>query len=278
MKLLLVLLIICVIYLWLIHPRLSRQERQHCRRLARNHFAHRGLHDRRAGIPENSMAAFRRAVEAGYGIELDVHLTADGHLVVFHDESLRRMCGVDGEVEECTLSQLEPLRLAGTGSGIPLLSSVLEMVDGRVPLLIEMKLPGRDISLCPVLAGMLREYKGEYLIESFNPFGVRWFRRHCPGVPVGQLSARYTPEDPNSGLLKFLSTTLLMNTVSRPDFVAYDCRFTDVLGLRFNRHLFRAPVFVWTIRTEEEYRRCAGRFDGIIFENIRPAQNHAEFG
>ena len=270
MKLLIAVLIFGLIWLWLVHPRLSGSRRRRCRQLAGWNYAHRGLWNRKEGVPENSMAAFRRAADAGYGIELDVHMTSDGHLVVFHDDTLKRMCGTDGRIEDRTLSELLDLRLAGTGQGIPLLSAVLEMVDGRVPLLIELKMPAMDISLCPAVRDVLKEYRGDYMLQSFNPFGVRWLRRRCPDMLVGQLSSRYTKEDENTALLKFLSTTLLMNTVSRPDFVSYECRSTDVIGFQVNWRLFRAPVFVWTVRTNPEYREFSRRYDGIIFEQILP--------
>ena len=270
MKLLIAVCIAALIYLWLIHPRISGGRRRRCRNLAGWNYAHRGLWSRAAGIPENSMEAFSRAAGAGYGIELDVHVTADGFPVVFHDEELHRMCGVDGEVEEKTLPELQELRLGGTGHGIPLLSSVLEMVQGRVPLLIELKVPTTDISMCPRVWSLLKNYEGDYLIESFNPLAVRWFRRHCPEVIAGQLSARYSREDKNTSLMKFCSTTLLMNTISRPDFISYNCRHTDVIGYRLNRRLFRAPVFLWTIRTEEDYGECMRQCDGIIFEKFLP--------
>ena len=270
MKLLTAVCIAAIIYLWLIHPRISGERRRRCRSLGSWNYAHRGLWSRAAGIPENSMEAFSRAVSAGYGIELDVHMTADGRLVVFHDEELRRMCGVEGEVEEKTLPELQELRLGGTGHGIPLLSSVLEMVKGRVPLLIELKVPTADISMCPRVWAMLKDYEGDFLIESFNPLAVRWFRRNCPDVIAGQLSARYAKEDKNTSMMKFCSTTLLMNTISRPDFISYNCRHTDVIGYRLNRRFFRVPVFLWTIRTEEDYEECLPQCDGIIFERFLP--------
>ncbi len=270
MKLLIAVLVFGLIWLWLVHPRMSVSRRRRCRKLAEWNYAHRGLWNRREGVPENSMAAFRRAADAGYGIELDVHMTADGYLVVFHDDSLQRMCGVEGRIEERTLEELQDLRLAGTGQGIPLLTSVLEMVGGRVPLLIELKMPERDISLCPAVQNVLSDYQGDYMIQSFNPFGVRWLRRRCPGLLVGQLSSRYTKEDANSAFLRFLSTTLLMNTISRPDFVSYECSNTDVIGFQLNWRLFRIPVFVWVVRTEAEFRKYSRLYDGIIFEQILP--------
>ncbi len=271
MKLFIIVLAVILFWMWAIHPRLSGKRRRNCRMLASWNYAHRGLWSKREGIPENSMAAFQRAADAGYGIELDVHMTADGNLVVFHDDTLRRMCGIEGRIADRTIEELQDLRLAGTGQGIPLLSSVLEMIDGRVPLLIELKMPDRDISMCRVVCALLETYGGEYLIQSFNPFGVRWIRRRYPEILVGQLAARYKKTDQKSFLLRFLSSALFMNTISRPDFVSYDCLHTDVLGFQINWRLFRVPVFVWVVQSEEVYVHDSQLYDGIIFENIRPA-------
>ena len=189
--LLLVMILLFLFYLWVIHPDPSRKAE--CLDYGKWDFAHRGLWDMEEGIPENSLPAFQRAAERGFAIELDVHLTADGELAVFHDDTLTRMCGKDAVIESMTYQQLTEYRLKDTNYGIPRLSEVLALVKGRVPLLIELKLPSRDLHLCPRLLEELQDYKGRYLIESFNPFGLRWFRKHCPHILRGQLAARYQP-------------------------------------------------------------------------------------
>ena len=151
-------------------------------------FAHRGLHDNKSGAPENSMPAFRKAVEKGYGIELDVQLSSDGVPVIFHDLDLARACGVQGLVRERTYEELQTLRLFGSEEKIPALKDFLEMVDGRVPLIVEFKSEDSDLTLCRVIAPMLRAYKGAYCIESFNPLVLLWYRIHQPKVMRGQLS------------------------------------------------------------------------------------------
>ena len=130
-------------------------------------FAHRGLHDNKSGAPENSMPAFRKAVEKGYGIELDVQLSSDGVPVIFHDLDLARACGVQGLVRERTYEELQTLRLFGSEEKIPALKDFLEMVDGRVPLIVEFKSEDSDLTLCRVIAPMLRAYKGAYYRFSF---------------------------------------------------------------------------------------------------------------
>ena len=159
-----------IIYLFLIKPASTRDLD-----LAKygTKFAHRGLWD--AQSPENSLAAFKKAVDAGYGIEFDIHKTRDGHVVVFHDDTLVRMCGVEGKIEDKTLAELRELRLKGTDQQIPTLQEMLALVDGRVPLLVELKGAALDTSLCPVANEILSQYKGDYMIESFNPLLVRWY-------------------------------------------------------------------------------------------------------
>ena len=257
-----------LLYLGLIRP--DNRRRQECLAFSAWNFAHRGLWDMNAGIPENSLPAFRRAAERGFAIELDVHLTADGQLAVFHDDTLSRMCGLNRTVESMNYSELARLRLLNTEHRIPLLSEVLKLVEGRVPLLIEMKLPTRSTRLCPLLDRELDAYSGPYLIESFNPLGLRWYRKHRPAVLRGQLACRHAPAPGLEGFLRKLSASLLINCVSRPHFIAYHFRHMDGLGVRLNQSLFQIPVFAWTIRSQEDFEECKEKYCGVIFEGFVP--------
>lgn len=270
-----VVVLICImaglagLYLWAIHPNVGRKEG--CLEYTAWKFAHRGLWNRNAGIPENSMPAFRAAIQNHYAIELDIHLTRDGKLAVFHDDSLQRMCGYPGSVESYSWEELQKMRLDHTEERIPLFEDVLRLVNGQVPLLIELKVPNRSLALCPVAARVLDAYRGPYVIESFQPFALRWFRKHRPDVLVGQLSSRYQKTLQVNSLFKLLSSSLIVHVVSRPDFVAYNFRAADGLGIDLNQHLFRIPVFAWTVRNEQEYEICREKnFNTVIFENFRP--------
>ena len=234
--------------------------------LGRN-FAHRGLHRPDRSVPENSLAAFRLAAEAGYGIELDVRLSADGDVVVFHDDSLKRVCGVDRRVDELTGAELRQLRLYGTEETVPLFSQVLETVGGRVPLIVELKNGPRNRELCRKTCALLRSYQGCVCIESFNPFVVGWFRFHAPEFVRGQLAmpkAYYVRE----GMRPFRSALLAgtwLNAVGRPNFIAYSLgkrplsvRVAETLG---------AMRFGWTAHDPSAEK---GR-DAVIFEFYRPA-------
>lgn len=139
-------------------------------------------------MPENSLPAFRAAAEAGYAVEMDVHLTADDRLVVFHDDTLERMCGVQGVIDDFTLAELRALRLGKTECVIPTFAEALEALGGRVPLLLEVKRGHDNRRLCALTLEALRTYTGPYCVESFDPTIVAWFRRNAPDILRGQLS------------------------------------------------------------------------------------------
>ena len=227
--------------------------------------AHRGLHDRELGIPENSLPAFARAVEHGKAIELDLHATADNRLVVLHDFQLKRMTGVPGIVEEWTLEDLRKLRLQGTDAQIPTLDEVLELVDGRVPLLLEIKSErlGEVGRLEPVLMKRLASYQGEFILEAFNPEVLVWLHRHAPQYIRGQLGNL----DDENRQFKFYSRHLMFNPLSRPDFIAFDIQKIDYkLRLACKKH--GLPLLGWTIRTEAVLKKADRLCDGVIYEHL----------
>lgn len=227
--------------------------------------AHRGLHDRELGIPENSLPAFARAVEQGKAIELDLHATADNRLVVLHDFQLKRMTGVPGIVEEWTLEDLRKLRLQGTDAHIPTLDEVLELVNGKVPLLLEIKSErlGEVGRLEPVLMKRLASYQGEFILEAFNPEVLVWLHRHAPQYIRGQLGNL----DDENKQFKFYSRHLMFNPLSRPDFIAFDIQKIDYkLRLACKKH--GLPLLGWTIRTEAELKKADRLCDGVIYEHL----------
>ena len=229
-------------------------------------FAHRGLWD--AAAPENSLAAFEKAVNAGSGIEFDIHKTRDGQVVVFHDDTLVRMCGVEGKIEDKTLDELRALRLLGTEQGIPTLEELLALVDGRVPLLVELKGAALDTSLCPVANEILSAYQGDYIIESFNPMLVRWYRKHRPDVIRGQLFCNLLKEKTGNKLFYFLITVLATNVLARPHFLARGLDSAHNPAFLLCKTLFKAPTYVWTVRERGQIPQDAQ--DGIIFEKFIP--------
>lgn len=228
-------------------------------------FAHRGLHTEDKSVPENSLEAFRLAGRAGYGVELDVQLTKDGQVVVFHDDTLDRVCGVPGKLEEKSYDELKLLSLCGTNQRIPLLTEVLEVYQGRGPLLVELKNGSRNRELCEKTYAILSDYPGEVCIESFNPFIVRWFKKHAKDIVRGQLAT--WPKDYGDAVSRgnaFLLSRCLLNFLARPQFIAYRTGIRP-LGVQLSEAL-GAMNFVWTARNERAER---GR-DAVIFEFYRP--------
>ena len=258
-----VLVTLCGLFLFLVFPTARRHPH---RTLLKGAFiAHRGLHGEKAG-PENSLSAFQAAVDAGFIIETDIHLTADGEVVIFHDDTLDRLCGVSGRPENMTLAQLKALRLAGTAQTIPTLAECLALVDGQVPLLIEFKTKSRQYkALCEAADRILSAYQGIYFIQSFYPFVPFWYRKNRPAVCRGQLAAAFREESPAHRLLG----CLVFNVLARPDFVAYDYRDEKHLCRRLCTKLGAHPVG-WTFPSKEALETHRNHFDTYIFEGFLP--------
>lgn len=257
-----------ILYLLMIMPRmLKKPNRQpHMGVL----YAHRGLHDKQSGVPENSMTAFCRAVEAGYGIELDVQLTKDGIPVIFHDFTLERMCGVSGKIEALTYEELQLLSLGQTTEKIPALKEFLDMAAGKVPLIVELKIESLNLSLCPAVHKLLAGYQGVYCIESFNPLALIWYRRYHKEVMRGQLSTNFRRDGNYKSVLHFALSHLLMNWVTKPDFIAYNCLFQQEFGRRLCRKLYKNLAVAWTVRSQEQLDSLRQDFDLFIFEGFLP--------
>ena len=257
--------VLVLIYLFLIAPK-NKKEMNKFKIVM---YAHRGLHNGERA--ENSMSAFKAAVSGGYGIELDVRLSKDGRLVVFHDDTLDRVCGREGRVIDFTAEELATFKLNSTDDGIPLFSDVLSLVDGRVPLLVEIKEDPGVSAVSEATCEILKGYKGEFIIESFNPLSLRVVKKSYPQIPRGILSQRYYEYEKYRKPLYFLLQSLLLNFLCRPAFIAYDHRHAKAFGLRLVRGIFGVPTLAWTVRSsEEELVARKNGFDGIIFENYIP--------
>lgn len=256
----LLLLLIIMLLLYLIKPNTKRFSG-----FPAQMFAHRGLHGK--GIPENSSAAFIKARERELGVELDVRFTSDNKLVVFHDDSLKRMCGADIPVRSISYEQLKEHRLAGTNESIPLFEEVLRDLKG-MPVICEIKsMPGEDVQkICEAVCRHMETYDGYMCIESFNPYVVRWFAKNRPEIIRGQLSMNFMKTRGSLPFVQaFLMTHLLVNILGRPDFIAY--RFTDdSMGFSLCRKIFRPVCAAWTARGETEQKQAGLKYQTIIFE------------
>ena len=265
-------LVVCIVlvllYLLAIMPRIFH--RPDYQPLMGWHYAHRGLHDNESDAPENSMAAFRKAVEAGYGIESDVQLSKDRIPVVFHDETLQRVCGVEGKVRDYTYEELKQFTLYKSQEHIPLFEDFLKMVDGRVPLIIEIKVHEKANTVCSIADKLIKEYKGTYCIESFHPLAVGWYRRHRPEVIRGQLSANFNEPRKRESFVLFLVHYLMFNFIAKPDFIAYDHHHKKNMSRQLCQHLYKGLSVAWTIRSKEEMEKSKEDFSLFIFEGFLP--------
>ena len=234
-------------------------------------YAHRGLHGN--GRAENSLSAFRAAVEHGYGAELDVHLLADGNLAVIHDSDLKRVTGQEGRIEDLTTEDLKNYRLEGTEDCIPTFREVLDVFAGKTPLIIELKAENNVDALCEAAVKAMEGYEGIWCMESFDPRCVYWLKKNRPDIIRGQL-AENSLRNPKAKLpvpLKVVLTNHLENFLTKPDFVAYDygTRKTT-LSNTICRKLWGLEGVSWTLRTPEEHETALAEGWIPIFEHYEP--------
>lgn len=260
----LVFLLIAAIYAALILPRLIN--RADMTGLTED-YAHRGLHDDVS--PENSLAAFQKAVDNRIGIELDIQLSKDNVVMVFHDDNLKRVCGIDAKLSDYTAEELRKMKLCGKDHTIPTFAEVLRLVDGKVPLLVEFK--RGKAQLCQVACDMLDDYNGSFCVESFDPTLLMRIKKYRPKYARGQLVTNMFKNNfSKNPFLNFALTTMLFNFLSRPDFIAYDKKLKGNLSVWLCRKVFRVPMFIWTIKTKESYEMSKRNALTPIFEKFIP--------
>ncbi len=264
--------VFALIALWLtaVWPGKGRKERMEV--FSEQLIAHRGLHCNKSDAPENSLLAFRRAVSAGYGIELDVRETKDEALVICHDDSLRRVAGLKGKkISEMPLREVKQIRLFRSEQTIPTLEEALSVIRGRVPIIVEIKSENmRDVARVSAhTAELLDSYQGMFCVESFNPASVRWFRKNRPETLRGQLSDQFHDPFPDR-LLLFLFSCCVFNFLTKPDFIAYRYSCSNLMRFRILHDLFHACCAGWTIRSREALEQAAPVFDVIIFDGFTP--------
>lgn len=229
-------------------------------------LAHRGLYAQDQSVPENSLPAFEAAARAGYGSELDLHRTRDGNVIVFHDDTLERLCGVPDHVEDLDYAALQKLRLANSTFGIPLFSEVLKAVNGESPLVVEIKPAGKgNEALCQAVWSILKDYQGDFCIESFDPRVLRWFRKHQPQVLRGQLA--FAPK----GFQNRLYGGLYLNFLGRPHFIAYSVG-KKPLSVQLVEHF--AMKVAWTAVPGMDIAALEKANDAIIFEYYTPKPHY----
>lgn len=249
----------------------------------KKYFAHRGLYDNEGSCPENSLAAFQKAVDHGYGMEMDVQLSKDGIPVVFHDFKLARVARdennqpVEGKVCDYTLAQLQSFHLLNSTEKIPTFASFLALLHGQQPVIVELKIENsdRELAVCPKADALLQDYQGLYCIESFNPRGVKWYRQHRPDVMRGQLSSMFTSTNSDAGkhwLIYFIAQNLLENFLTTPDFIAYDALHWKNWSRQLCHRLYHNTAVAWTIRSQAQLDARMHDYDIFIFEHFEADQ------
>lgn len=231
-------------------------------------IAHRGLHDYNRTVPENSMAAFAKAISKKYPIELDIQIISDGTIVVFHDSDLHRACGVSTKTKDLKIEDLDSFRLFGTPEKIPTLLEVLELVDGQVPILIELKtdkLFNRLIERKTL--ELLADYQGEFALQSFNRFTVRWLQKNCDET-IGQLAEASLAPKPINYILEYVQ----LNKMHKPDFIGYDINLFPNKTVAYFKQK-GIPILAWTVGSKQQLEQKGHYFDNIIFEGIIPEIN-----
>lgn len=245
------------------------KRRSNLEELKNTYIAHRGMFNN-SDIPENSMPAFEKALSHNLPIELDVQLTKDGKLVVFHDGNLKRMCGFNKAVHSLTYEQMCSHKLLDTDFSAPLFEDVISFVDGKVPLLIEIKAHGSFMKATKMLAKYLDEYKGVYFVQSFNPAIIRWFKVNRPDVIRGLLANDYLRLPKKTLTQKLLVSNLLFNAYCKPDFISYNHECSYKLALKICKNLYNCNMISWNIKSPENLVEARKFFEGYIFDSFDP--------
>ena len=236
--------------------------------LLNGYFAHRGVFNKE--FPENSMEAFDNAIKYGYGIELDVQFSKDEKLVVFHDDNLKRVTGDNRNVCDVEYRELKTLKLSNTEKTIPLFEDVLKKIDGKVPLIVEIKHGNQSEKLAEETFLLLKKYKGKYAIQSFDPFILNWYVKNQPQIIRGQLSASPKNYVGFKGYEKFILANLLLDFKSKPDYISYELKGLPNFMVSFSKKIFKTPILVWTIKNENELSKAKICADGYIFDSFVP--------
>lgn len=232
--------------------------------LSRSLIAHRGYHNNKKGIPENSVLAFKKAIDNNYLIELDVRLTKDKKLVVFHDDNLKRECGVNKRVKDLTYRELLKYNLFDTTLKVPLFSDVIKLVNGKVPILIETKYHNRYGVLEKILINELSNYKGLYAIQSFYPMSLLWLKRNTKDIPIGLLSSNF--KNDLNRLKSIIGKTLILDLFFKTDFISYDVKGLPNNYLSYKRN--KKKIVIWTIKNKKDYDLARQYTDSLICENF----------
>lgn len=263
---LIILLVLITLYLLAIKP--SNKHLRAFKPFEEVYITHRGLFNN-IDVPENSLKAFELTVKNGYGTELDVQLTKDNKLVVFHDESLKRMCGIDKNLRDLSYEELKELSLLNTNHKIPLFEDVLNVLKEDTPLIVEIKPEGDYLKTTDEAIKLLKKYKRLWIMESFNCFVVKHLKDNYPEIIRGQLSYNMFKEKKKS-IFSFLYTYLFFNFLTKPDFIAYDVKNMNNLSFKIISKLYKSECVAWTVKDQEILKKAKKYYRQFIFDSFIP--------
>lgn len=231
-------------------------------------FAHRGLYTKDQMVPENSMLAFKKAIDNGYAIELDLNITKDLVPIAFHDFNMKRLCGINQDIDQITYASLKDIKFIPSGERISTFAEVLDYVSGQIPLLIELKPHGNVIKLCESVMSVLKDYHGPYAIFSFHPSVVYWFKKHHPEVIRGQIAERFKGQK-LSFIQRYLLRTMFFNMFTKPDFISYG--INDLPYKKLDRLKKKGLTIIsYAARSQAQYDFVRSRYDNVVFEFFLP--------
>lgn len=236
--------------------------------LKENLIAHRGLHTKDQTVPENSLESFRLAIKQGYSIEFDINLLKDGEVVVFHDHNLNRLFGIDQTLDEITYQELSKYKLKNHES-IPTLKEALDVIDGKVPVLIELKPHGNVNQLCVNFMKIMENYKGVYAVFSFHPKVVYYLKKHHKDVIRGQISEFFKSDQNMPKLFKFLMKRMTFNRFTKPDFISYGIydmpnKYLDKLKKK------GITIISYAARSQKDFDFVKAHYHNVVFEYFNP--------
>lgn len=236
--------------------------------LKQNLIAHRGLHSKDLSVPENSICAFRKAIELGYSIECDLNMTKDQEIVVIHDFHLKRLTGLDKNISDVTLAELNTLFINQTSEKIPTLKSLLSLVNGQVPLLIEIKTHGHLKTFLNHFMDIMKSYRGLFAVFSFNPMVVYWFKKNYPDIIRGQISDYFLNDSLNK-FIKYLLSSMAFNIFTKPDFISYHLQ--DIPNKYVDKSYKKELcVISFVAQNQDEFDFVKKHYDNVVFEYFNP--------
>lgn len=236
--------------------------------LYNKYIAHRGYFNKL--VPENSLKSFQSAIDNGYAIEFDIQLLKDDTIIVFHDDDLSRMTNKSKIISECIYSDIEGIKLLNTNECIPTLKETLDLIDGKIPLMIEFKTDKTDNNLEKHAYELLKNYTGEYVVQSFNPSVIKWFRFNATEVIRGQLSCKNYDMSINI-VNRFILRYMVLNIITKPDYIMYDINDLKTLPIRISK-IFKKKIFGYTAKSADDYTKA--KKNGVIscFEGFDPSK------